>query len=261
LNILDKNLEGLNSYYDKNGLIFCKYGENEQIIRIIEKQKYYLQDNTDIKEELKWKYGAIYKPKLLWHIPEKETTKLKTKELKLQPFEDSDVLKYQLDCIVEKIQENSLKISLRNLLKEIEYFSNIPCTKIYHHTYEYGLLEHTVQLLDLSTNITETIGKEYNIDYDLLISGCILHDMGKVNCYEKTEYGFENTDTQNEQGHIVNGIKLAAQYIKSVKLDAIIHIIASHHSEKNWGSPIPPARPEAWIIHTMDNLSAKILGN
>jgi putative nucleotidyltransferase with HDIG domain len=257
---LDKNLEGLNSYYNKQGLIFCKQGENAEIIRIIEKQKYYLQDHNDIKEKLKWKYGAIFKPGILWHIPEKETTKLKSKELKLNPSDDEKVLKNRLNSYVEKIQETSLKNSMRNLLKEINYLSNIPCTKIYHHTYEYGLLEHTVQILDLSTNITEIIGKEYNIDSDLIISGCILHDVGKINCYRKIDGVFEYTDIQDEQGHIVNGIKLAAQYIKSEKLDKIIHIIASHHSEKKWGSPIPPAIPEAWIIHTMDNLSAKILG-
>jgi len=42
------------------------------------------------------------------------------------------------------------------------------------------------------------------------------------------------------------------------KLDNILHIIASHHNLKEWGSPIQPNSIEAWIIHYAENISAKI---
>ena len=60
--------------------------------------------------------------------------------------------------------------------------------------------------------------------------------------------------------HIVQGVKLVTSFIQSEKLDSIIHIVANHHAEKNWGSPVQPRTPEAWMIHTMDNLSSKIMG-
>jgi putative nucleotidyltransferase with HDIG domain len=250
-------LEALNRYYSKHCISFKAEGD---IIKIIENPRYHIKGHKDLQNELKWKYNAIFKPTILWHIPKRDVIKLSSKRLKLSIYKTPVELRERVDYYLDCIQENQLRISLRNFLMEIDYLSNLPCTKIYHHAYEYGLLEHTVQLLDLATNIKETIGPEYPIDSDLLIAGCILHDAGKTNCYRKEDIDFEHTDISNKQGHIIHGIKLVTQYIQSDKLDSIIHIIASHHSEKDWGSPIPPAIPEAWIIHTMDNLSAKILG-
>ena len=38
----------------------------------------------------------------------------------------------------------------------------------------------------------------------------------------------------------------------------ILHIIASHHNLKEWGSPIHPNSAESWIVHYADNISGKI---
>lgn len=48
------------------------------------------------------------------------------------------------------------------------------------------------------------------------------------------------------------------QAIKSERLDDLIHIIASHHNLKDWGSPVKPNSKEAWIIHFADSISDKI---
>jgi len=58
-------------------------------------------------------------------------------------------------------------------------------------------------------------------------------------------------------------VKLVTQFIKSNKIDSILHITANHHNLKEWGSPIKPSpiKPnsiEAWINHYADNISGKI---
>jgi 3'-5' exoribonuclease len=37
-----------------------------------------------------------------------------------------------------------------------------------------------------------------------------------------------------------------------------LHLIAAHHGELQFGSPVPPKTPEAWALHYVDNLDAKL---
>jgi len=38
----------------------------------------------------------------------------------------------------------------------------------------------------------------------------------------------------------------------------LIHLIAAHHGEKQFGSPVEPKTPEAMALHLIDNLDAKL---
>jgi 3'-5' exoribonuclease len=38
----------------------------------------------------------------------------------------------------------------------------------------------------------------------------------------------------------------------------VIHLVASHHGEKQFGSPVEPKTPEAMTLHLLDNLDAKL---
>lgn len=257
MSFLESNLDALNAHYAGHNLTFRQEGE---VIKIIEGTPYYLYENSVLKEDLKRKYKAVFKPDVLWHIPENMVSILASRRLKLRPDRPVQELRERLTYFAEKIKEPRLKDSLLRLLKKIDFFSGTPCTQFYHHAYEHGLLEHTVQLLDLSTNIAKTIEDRYAVDSDLLIAGCILHDAGKIHCYKYTEEGIKTTEAQHDHAHIVQGIKITVQHIQSEKIDGIIHIIASHHGVQEWGSPVKPRTPEAWIIHTMDYLSSRILG-
>lgn len=93
---------------------------------------------------------------------------------------------------------------------------------------------------------------------DILIAGAILHDIGKINCYEYNQRNIDITDLFLKHEHIIQGVKLVTQYVRSKKIDNILHIIASHHNLKEWGSPVKPNFIEAWIVHYADNISGKI---
>ena len=38
--------------------------------------------------------------------------------------------------------------------------------------------------------------------------------------------------------------------------DQLLHIVASHHGEKEYGSPVVPATREAIIVHHLDRMSS-----
>ena len=254
---LQENLKRLNEQYNSFGIYF-EYDDN--IIRLKESPKFSLNKHEAIKQRLKQQFKLRFSGELLWHIKKDGINILKSRRIKTEPKKSISELRTELMNHIEMISEEILKDSIKDLLSNKEEFFNLPAAKFMHHAYEGGLLEHTVQTTNLSLKIIENLIDEIEIKKDLIIAGTILHDIGKINCYEFDEDGIEFTDIYYEQDHIINGVKIVSQWIKSEKLDDLIHIVASHHNIKDWGSPVEPRNREAWIIHTIENLSSKILG-
>ena len=104
------------------------------------------------------------------------------------------------------------------------------------------------------------------IHRDLLLTGAILHDVGKVR-----ELGLEKglpdyTDEGRLLGHIVLGSLMVWERIQSIPdfprslgLE-LLHILVSHHGEHAWGSPKRPKTLEALIVHHVEDLDAKLAG-
>ncbi|WP_052913153.1 MULTISPECIES: 3'-5' exoribonuclease YhaM family protein [unclassified Marinitoga] len=141
-------------------------------------------------------------------------------------------------------------------------FSYAPAAVNVHHAYKHGLLEHTIDVAKLCNSIAENYKNIVN--KDILIAGALLHDIGKTREYKITPTGIEKTDEGELIGHIAIGINMVSEYAKKINkfpkkmLDEILHMIASHHGELEWGSPIVPKTLEAFILHFADNLSSKI---
>ena len=38
----------------------------------------------------------------------------------------------------------------------------------------------------------------------------------------------------------------------------LLHLIASHHGLKEYGAPVTPRTPEAWMLHHIDNIDAHL---
>ncbi|WNZ28660.1 MAG: HD domain-containing protein [Candidatus Bathyarchaeota archaeon] len=254
---LDENLQRLNKAYNSKGLSFKKDGD---YIRIFEKKPYLFNEFETLKALLKNNFDLKFNPNLIWHFDNSGIEKLSNKKLKWQPFKDVGTLKKELNGHIEKIQEEEMKGSITKFFENNPCFFDAPASTGYHHAYVGGLLEHSVQTADLALVLANNLHEDININFDLVIAGSILHDIGKMNCYEYLGGNIGITRMYNLQDHIINGIKLASLNINSTKLDDLLHIIASHHNLKDWGSPIQPQSNEAWIIHNIENLSAKIMG-
>ena len=143
-----------------------------------------------------------------------------------------------------------------------EDFKNSAAAVKYHHAFKGGLLEHTLAM----TRICDSLSKIYsNLNYDLLISGVVLHDVGKIREYE-TAVSTGVTDEGKLLGHITIGYGMVLEKIRQIKgfpddlKNRLLHIILSHHGYKEFGSPKKPKILEAFVVFHVDYLDADIGG-
>ena len=165
---------------------------------------------------------------------------------------------------VENVQLKNLLDLLFNDPKFLESYSNSPSAISHHHNYIGGNLEHSVGVLRLCKNIYEMYP---GINRDLLITGAILHDIGKLKEY-KTGAAIEKTDEGNFIGHIVIGDRWIREKIAELKKkgkefdqfleDKLCHIILSHHGKYEYGSPRMPKTIEAAVIHAADLMDSQV---
>lgn len=141
-----------------------------------------------------------------------------------------------------------------------ERYKTAPAAKTIHHAWIGGLIEHVLSLAALARF---TAAHYPGVDLDLLLTGVILHDIGKI---EELTYdrGFGYSDEGQLIGHILIGLRMLDAKIQEVpgfpsKLRLLVeHLIASHHGELEFGSPKTPAFLEAMLLHHLDNLDSKV---
>ena len=153
--------------------------------------------------------------------------------------------------------------ALRTLLETIfsgemyEQFLINPAGSRLHHAYCGGLLQHTVDVASLAVAIA---GQEDNVDIDLVITGALLHDIGKLREIS-SQLGFPYTNDGKLLGHIAMSVIIIQEAAARLKLPAsrlqqLEHIVLSHHGEQEKGSPVVCATKEAFIVHYADEINA-----
>ena len=176
---------------------------------------------------------------------------------------DPEEMYAELRAIISAIGNPHLRALLEAVFNESEIarlFKLAPAAKTIHHAWRGGLLEHVLSLCALA----KATGPLYpNIDLDLLLTGAILHDIGKIE--ELTfvrSFGY-STDGQL-LGHIILGLRLLGRKFDALpdfppKLRSLVeHILVSHHGELEFGSPKVPVFAEALLFHHLDNLDSKM---
>jgi 3'-5' exoribonuclease len=177
--------------------------------------------------------------------------------------QDVAVLWRALLSFVEGFTNPDLKLLLRTMLADpvlAAAYREAPAAKQLHHAWLGGLLEHVVSLLTLASRIAPHYPL---LDPDLLMTGVILHDIGKIRELS-WEIGFEYTVEGSLLGHIQIGSALAERAMDSLpafppKLKTLVlHMILSHHGKLEFGSPKLPMIPEALALSFIDDLDAKM---
>jgi 3'-5' exoribonuclease len=135
-----------------------------------------------------------------------------------------------------------------------------PAAKSIHHAYIGGLIEHVLSLCSLAKL---TAAHYPHVDCDLLMTGVVLHDVGKI--YELTyDRSFGYSTEGQLLGHIIIALRMLDDKVRMVpgfppKLRTLVeHLIISHHGELEYGSPKVPLFPEALLLHHLDNLDSKM---
>jgi 3'-5' exoribonuclease len=169
----------------------------------------------------------------------------------------------QLLSFVDSFTNPDLKLLLTTMLADPELaqaYREAPAAKQLHHAWLGGLLEHVISLLTLA----DRVAPHYPLlDRDLLLTGVILHDIGKVRELS-WEIGFEYTVEGSLLGHIQIGTALAERTMDSLPnfpprlKTLVLHMILSHHGKLEFGSPKLPMIPEALALSFLDDLDAKM---
>ncbi|HEY3295850.1 MAG TPA: HD domain-containing protein [bacterium] len=114
---------------------------------------------------------------------------------------------------------------------------------------EVSLLAHTRSVVQTALKIAEVqeafYNKYYQLDRDILLTGAILHDVGKLMEYAETEKGFIKSPAGKIMRHPFSGAALAMKHGLPVEVQ---HIIAVHAHEGD-GAYRSPA---AVIVHHSD---------
>ena len=145
-----------------------------------------------------------------------------------------------------------------------------------HHARRGGLVEHVAGMLRSAISICQAYPQ---LNRDLLVTGVLFHDIGKLweNGYPKDGFTQPFDRTAELLGHITIGIEVTSRLLLELAEDEqnhaawktlepttqdvrlhLLHLIASHHGEHEWGSPVLPKTPEALALHYIDNLDAKL---
>jgi 3'-5' exoribonuclease len=176
---------------------------------------------------------------------------------------DRDEMYAELRGVIDSLANVHLKALLEAVFAApgvAEKFKTAPAAKSIHHAWLGGLIEHVLSLCKLCRMVAPNY-KE--VDVDLLLTGAILHDIGKI---DELTYarGFGYSDEGQMVGHIVQGVRMvdaAARQIPAfpapLKL-LVDHLILSHHGTLEFGSPKVPVFAEAMLLHQLDNLDSKM---
>jgi 3'-5' exoribonuclease len=173
---------------------------------------------------------------------------------------------------VESLGDPRLRLLAQTFLGDWgDRFRRSAAARNYHHARRGGLVEHTAQMM----RAAEAVAAVYpQLNRDLLLAGVLFHDCGKLweNVLPENGFTMPYSETGELLGHIPVGIELVNALWRKLDLAPwagldpaseevrlhLLHLIAAHHGEKQFGSPVDPKTPEAFALHYIDNLDAKM---
>ena len=244
---------------DKTGEIYCNMWDNFQKAF----STFQIDDYVRIKGSAK-----VYQQKLQLSLT--DLHKVDTREVNIADFQktskrSSDEMWKELNELISSIENKYLNNLLNNIFNEENVknlFLSAPAAKALHHSFNGGLLEHTLSLANLC-NFIAAHYKQIKVNRDLLVCGALLHDFGKI--YELSfDRNYNYTDEGRLIGHItIEAIKIQKEIDKIQDFPGelsmqLIHMILSHHGSYEFGSPKRPKTIEALILYYLDDMDAKI---
>lgn len=185
-----------------------------------------------------------------------------------QPVSERDPgeMMAELKAVIENdITDRHLNGLMNAFFSDREFarrFALAPAARTIHHNYLSGLLEHTLEVIALCRNLAELYPDQ--IQLDLLLTGAILHDIGKIEEYRQDSLSFDFTDRGKLVGHISIGKEMLDQKLAELgdfppdlRLE-LEHMMLTHHGMREWGSPEVPKTIHAFALFHADLVSARM---
>lgn len=178
----------------------------------------------------------------------------------------------RISSAVECIGEIRLKALCERFLEQHgSRFRRAAAARNNHHARRGGLLEHTARMMDSALALCDVYPE---LNRDLLTAGVLFHDTGKLweTCPPERGFGIETELRGELLGHLPIGIELVNSLWRDLPKEEwdtmnppsehvrlhLLHLVASHHGQLEFGSPVLPKTPEAAILHFIDNIDARM---
>ena len=182
-----------------------------------------------------------------------------TKFVKAPPIPKEELIN-KFNNYVASIKNEDCRKLLDYMIKKFnDKIFSYPAAVSIHHEYSSGLLMHSISMADIASFVAPM----YDADYDLLITGCLLHDLGKAIELEGPivyKYSLE--------GKLLGHISIMAAELRKAAEELNItseipllleHMVLSHHGQQEFGSPVMPLTKEALLLSLIDNLDSKMV--
>lgn len=191
----------------------------------------------------------------------------------------TDTMKQKLDLCLSQIKDPDIARLAKALIDEfLEDLLVYPAAVRNHHDYLGGLLFHSLTMADMAVNVCRVYPM---LNRDLVIAGVLIHDLGKtieLSGTKATAFTLEG----KLLGHISIGhaeLRRKAKDLGYFAVDelpeeeraahpdllrkkeiAVLleHIVLSHHTKPEFGSPLMPATREALAVAMIDDFDAKM---
>lgn len=183
-----------------------------------------------------------------------------TRFIKAPPIPKEELIA-RFNKLVDSIKDKDCKALLDYFTKKFgEQIYVSPAASSVHHEFSSGLLMHSVSLGEHA----DYFAKYYpDINRDLLVTGALLHDFGKMIELEGPavyHYSLEG----KLLGHIsimCAELRMAAKELGISGETPLLleHMVLSHHGQLEFGSPVLPLTKEALLLSMIDNLDSKML--
>ena len=180
------------------------------------------------------------------------------------PFDIPGMMR-SLRTVLNQVRDIHLKALIDLFWKDRKFmnlFRKAPAAKNFHHGYLGGLLEHTLSVCRLAAQVSDHYPA---LNKDLLLTAAFLHDVGKTREFS-WGMNIDYTDEGRLVGHLVLGVAILDEKLGSLTdfpdewAIRLKHLILSHHGQYDFGSPKEPKFLEAFALHLLDDLDAKING-
>lgn len=208
-----------------------------------------------------WKDNEQLKIERIRHANEQDDVDM-NQLIPCAPF-DPQIMYDELFMIAQDFRNEDLRRLVQYLLRENkEKLLLYPAGVKLHHATRGGLLHHTLSVVKLAQKILDLYPW---LNEDLLLSGAILHDIGKLEELDTGSLGLAGAYTSAGQllGHISIGMSMVAQAAEVTlcpKETAVLveHMLLAHHGNPEYGSPKLPMIPEAEVLSVCDLLDSRL---
>ena len=209
-----------------------------------------------------------FEDRLIIRVDETDDLRPVTSEIRFEDYLpvstlDLDVLMERVMDTVESVKDPHLKALLGLFFDDetfVKEFKMTPSAVVHHHNYIGGNIEHVVGVL----NICETLCKvNKGLDRDLLVTGALLHDIGKMRTYRYSTF-IDITDEGRFISHALLGermVSAAVEQLEGFPKDLamkLAHMIIKHMGRFEDIGVTGMRTLEALALHLADNADAQV---